>query len=158
MMININSLKCSCGCQKDKSIDLTPEFLELLKAIDIGFGLKSNSIIGGYRCQKQLQQLIDLAKSGNGNMPAKNSKHCIYPLIACDIFHENIKDIFRFLCVKCQNKYGFGLYLNSNGSFSMHMDVRADKMRWVCNLGKYIYLHNNEKMFRFYLKKWGVNL
>lgn len=155
-MINKNKLKCSCGCQSKTEIVPETRFYEILNHIDCVYHLDMGSIIDGYRCPNQLNILIDKAKKGLGNMPATNGYHLKLPIMACDIVHKHIKDIYKTLLTNYENEGGFGLYLNKNGLFSVHLDSRKEKTRWVCVHGKYIYLHSQEKEYRKYLDECGV--
>jgi hypothetical protein len=152
-MINKNSLKCTCGCQDKVDLEIDPSFLMTLMYIDEKYGLKRESIISGYRCSNQIQKLAALAKKGLGNMPARNGEHTKYPIMACDLVHSRIKEIFKEMCERHSEDYGIGFYINIRG-FSMHIDSRNKAMKWVCDRGIYVYSHKESAIYQSLLDRY----
>lgn len=102
---------CKCGCGFD-TVDY--ELAEVLDDLREHFG-KPAIINSGCRCVKHNESVGG----------AKSSKHLFG--IAVDVRIRDVaeEDVYEYLNVKYNTKYGLGLY---NGR--VHIDVRKNRARW----------------------------
>lgn len=106
-----SEFSCKCGCGFDTVDVELPALCEEVREIDGGLPMTPSC---GCRC-------VEHNKNEGGE---DDSQHLLGK--AADLPCRNPWHVYKELCRRYQDKYGFGVY-----SWGVHVDVRAEKARWV---------------------------